>query len=86
MCKNEGGWGVGGGCSGKQVFELQSHGTEFKPRRRSSRHEWSLDVHVIKHVCTASTCAHHCTEPQNAVVEFVVGFHERRYETPQQQE
>lgn len=39
-------------CSGKQVFELRSHGTVFQPRRCSSRHEWSLDVHIIKHVCT----------------------------------
>lgn len=37
--------------SGKQVFELQSHGTVLQPHRWSSRHECSLDVHIIKHVC-----------------------------------
>lgn len=37
--------------SGKRLFELQSPAPAFQPHRRRSRHD-TLDVRVIKHVCT----------------------------------
>lgn len=85
MCKNE--WREGKQKNKKKMFWETGLWTSeptvqyFKPRHRSSRCERSLDAHIIRtrvhRVPHAPVC---CAKPQNAVVEFFVGFHERRYE------